>query len=227
MKPLFAPTLKTFPPPELALEDGIIDMSDDLRVERLLEAYSFGIFPWPHEALPTIWCSPDPRGVLNFTDFHVPRSLAKFMKKCPWTFSFNKNFAEVMDSCAAQVRVGQSGTWITPKLRRAYLDFHAAGYAHSLEVWEGEELVGGLYGVYVAGVFAGESMFHRRTNASKVALVHLVDFLRAQGFTWMDTQMVTPVLESMGGVYISRQKYLDRLVLTKRRAKAIEFRFKT
>ncbi len=223
MKPLYAKHLKSFPHPELALDEGILDLSDDLRVERLLEAYSFGIFPWPHPELPTVWYSPVDRGILDFSDFHIPRSLQKFMKRTPFKYTFNKRFTEVLEACALQPRPGQNGTWITNKLIRAYRDFHRAGYAHSLEVWEGSELVGGLYGVYVAGVFCGESMFHRRTNASKCALVKLVEFLAANGQDWMDIQMVTPLLSTFGGRYIPRRDFLRRLEESRASAREMIF----
>lgn len=225
MTKLFAKKRLTFPDPQQALDDGIVDLSDDLRVERLLEAYSFGIFPWPHEDLPTLWFSPDKRGVLDFKDFHVPRSLQRTLARDKFKFTFDRAFDAVIEACSSQSRPGQSGTWITPRLLRAYRDFHRAGYAHSLEVWEEGVLVGGLYGVYVGGVFGGESMFHLRPDASKAAVVKLVEFLRGKGLLWMDIQMVTPVLEHFGGHYIARAKFLERLELSKQVAKPIEFIF--
>lgn len=221
---LYANTLRTFPDPVLASDEGILDLSDDLRVERLLEAYSFGIFPWPHEELPTLWYCPTERGILDFTDFRIPKSMQKFMRKSSWTYTFNEAFDEVLDACAAAPRPGQRGTWITKKMVRAYRDFHRAGYAHSLEVWDGDELVGGLYGVYVAGLFCGESMFFHETNASKFALVKIVEFLKSQGLKWMDIQMVTPLLEQFGGKYVSRSVFLRRLETAKANAKPVEFR---
>lgn len=223
MKPLFARELKTFPHPEMTLAEGVLDVSDDLRVERLFEAYSFGIFPWPHEGLPTVWYCPEERGVLDFDRFHMSKSLRKFMSKCPWRVSFNECFAEVTEACAQQKRVGQHGTWITKRMLKAYLEFHRAGYAHSLEVWDDRQLVGGLYGVYVGGVFCGESMFHRATNASKFALVKLVDYLQGEGLEWMDIQMVTPLLSSFGGRYIPRRDFLRRLSDAHRVARALSF----
>lgn len=223
MKPLFAEKLLSFPPPEMALAEGILDVSDDLSTQRLLEAYSFGIFPWPHQDLPTLWYCPEERGILEFKDFHVPKSLRKFLAKSRWTYSFDRAFDQVARACAEQPRPGQQGTWITKKLLRAYREFHKAGYAHSLEVWDGDELIGGLYGVYVGGLFCGESMFHRRPNASKCALVKLIEFLSSQGLTWMDIQMVTPVLAALGGRYISREEFLGRLALCRRFAKPISF----
>lgn len=221
---LFADELVSFPPPQMALEEGIVDVSDDLRAERLLEAYSFGIFPWPHRDYPTLWFSPDPRGVLDFSDLHVPSSLKKFLAKDPFTYSFDRAFEEVIDACSAAARPGQQGSWITPKLRKAYLEFHRQGYAHSLEVWREDEVVGGLYGVYVAGAFCGESMFYRESNASKCAVVKLVEFLSRHGLKWMDIQMVTPVLEAFGGKYIAREAYLKRLQSTKLTARDLRFK---
>lgn len=226
MKKLFAAELKTFPDPETSLE-GVVDLSDDLRVERLLEAYSFGIFPWPHDDLPTLWYSPEERGVLDFADFHVPKSLNKFLRQQCWTYTFNQAFDEVIESCAGLKRPGQMGTWINKKIVRAYREFHAAGYAHSLEVWDGDCLIGGLYGVYVGGLFCGESMFYRETNASKAALVKLVEFLKSQGLTWMDIQMVTPVLEGFGGKYMKRKKFLAKLEQAKHSALPVKFEIKT
>ncbi len=221
---LFATQRRTFPDPNHPLDEGIVDLSDDLRVERLLEAYSFGIFPWPHQDLPTLWYCPDKRGVLDFAEFHVPRSLQKVIDKNQHHYTFNRCFDLVVEACAAMPRPDQSGTWITDKLLRAYIDFNRAGYAHSLEVWKNDDLVGGLYGVYVAGVFCGESMFYLQPNASKLALVRLIEFLRGHGILWMDIQMVTPALKSFGGKYILRKDYLERLELTKPQARPISFK---
>lgn len=221
---LFTDKLKTFPSPRDTMDEGILDLSDDLSVDRLLEAYSFGIFPWPFQDLPTVWYSPERRGVVDFADWHVPKSLRKFEAKSGFSYSMNRAFDQVILGCAESPRPGQSGTWITSKLVNAYKAFHKAGYAHSLEVWKEDRLVGGLYGVYVAGVFCGESMFFREDNASKCALVRMVDFLQEQGLQWMDIQMVTPLLENFGGKYISRDEFLNRLEQCKKTAQAIEFK---
>ncbi len=226
MKPLFAKQLRSFPHPEMTLAEGILDISDDLRVERLLEAYSFGIFPWPHEDLPTVWYCPEDRGVLEFSRFHIPTSLKKFLGKCLWTYTFDQCFAEVVKACSQQARPNQSGTWITKKMLKAYNDFHKAGYAHSLEVWDGSDLVGGLYGVYVGGVFCGESMFHRKTNASKCALVRLVQFLQENSLEWMDIQMVTPLSSAFGGRYIPRRDFLRKLKASRATARRLDFKIK-
>ena len=220
---LFATKREFFPDPRRALAEGIVQVSDDLRIERLFEAYSFGIFPWPHGEFPTLWFCPEERGVLDFSEFHIPRSLQKLAAKSPFRITFDQNFAGVIASCSRVPRPGQSGTWIQAPLARAYSEFHRAGYAHSVEVWQGADLVGGLYGVLVGGVFSGESMFYLRPNASKLALVRLVDFLRAQGLLWMDIQMVTPALARLGGKYISRDAFLERLVLSKKLARPIDF----
>lgn len=221
---LFAKSLRSFPDPAQSSSEGIVDLSDDLRVERLLEAYSFGIFPWPHQDLPTLWYCPEQRGVLDFPSFHVPRSLQKTMRSGRFQYTFNRCFDVVIEACAKMPRPFQDGTWITDRLLRAYKAFHRAGYAHSLEVWEGDDLVGGLYGVYVAGLFCGESMFYLKPNASKAALVKMVEYLSAHGLLWMDIQMVTPALEQFGGKYISRDDFLMRLELSKQTAQPLEFK---
>jgi leucyl/phenylalanyl-tRNA--protein transferase len=226
VKRLFAAKREVFPDPATAHANGVVAVGDDLSVERLLEAYSFGIFPWPQEGYPTLWFCPLERGVIDFSEFHVSRSLAKFQRQHEgeFKFSFNTAFSEVIQQCAESPRPGQDGTWINENILEGYQNFHRAGYAHSFEVWRGDDLVGGIYGVYVAGVFSGESMFFLEPNASKVALVRLVDFLRSAGLNWMDIQMVTPALEQMGGKYISRMEFLARLEREKFRARQIEFK---
>lgn len=220
---LFSDQLRTFPNPLHASDEGIVDFNDDLRAERLLEAYSFGIFPWPHPDLPTLWFCPPQRGILEFREFHISKSLKKFCRQAPFRVTFDRAFDQVLAACASLPRPGQSGTWITDKLLKAYREFHRAGYVHSLEVWEGENLVGGLYGVYVAGLFSGESMFYLRPNASKFGLVKLIEFLQSNGLEWIDIQMVTPLLKSLGGKYISRADFLARLERGKANARQIEF----
>lgn len=219
MKRMFTRDLISFPHPLMAGEDGVLDISDDLSVERLLEAYSFGIFPWPHDGYPTLWFSPAKRGVLDFADLHIPKSLRKFLRHSPFSVTRDCDFAAVIRECAQ----ARDPTWITPKIIRAYENFHTADYAHSVEVWREGRLVGGLYGVYVAGVFSAESMFFRETNASKVALLHLIDFLGTQGLKWMDIQMVTSVLKQLGGREISREEFFIRLMNVRETASAIDF----
>lgn len=184
----------------------------ELSVANLYAAYRKGIFPWPQEGYPMLWFSPEERGVIDFNEFHIPRSLEKFLKKNPQIeFSINHEFLDVIRACQKQTRPGQAGTWINEQIVNAYNNFHKAGYAHSLEVWDGDELVGGIYGVLVEGVFSAESMFYKKPNASKLALWALVDHLKDQGHQWMDVQMITPVVEAMGGKYISRDDFLARL----------------
>jgi leucyl/phenylalanyl-tRNA--protein transferase len=191
--------------------------------EILLEAYSFGIFPWPQEDLPLLWFSPPQRGLLFFEDYHVSRSFEKFLKKAPFKVTLNEAFEQVIRNCQKSYRPDQQGTWITEELVSAYVQFHKAGYAHSVECWEGNRLVGGLYGVYVAGAFCGESMFFIETNASKLCLHSLVMFLKSQSFRWMDVQMVTPLLETFGAKYVRREVFQALLTESKASARKVEF----
>jgi len=193
----------------------------------LFEAYAQGLFPWPQPgdedggAIPLY--APDPRGVLDFDDLHVPRSLEKILRRTDLVCTLDRDFVAVMEACAGLPRRGQQGTWITPQLKVLYEDFHRAGHAHSLEVWLDGQLVGGIYGVYVLGVFSGESLFHLRPNMGKVALIRLVEFLRAQGLQWMDIQMVTPALQALGGKWISAEEFSARLRVAQARAVPIRF----
>lgn len=197
-----------FPDPRNATAEGLVAVGGDFSAERLLLAYRSGIFPWTDA--PISWWSPDPRGIFELEQFHVPRSLEKFLRKNPYTVTRDRAFRAVMEGCAVpDERRGQ--TWITPNFIAAYTRLHELGHAHSVECWRGEELVGGIYGVAVGGLFAGESMFHRADNASKVALHHLVTHLRAQGFALFDIQMVTETTQQMGAREIPRAQYLERL----------------
>lgn len=212
-KPLTTGPVK-FPDPWLLPEesDGLIYIGGNLGVDTLVQAYSNGIFPWPLEEIyPLFWFCPEPRGVLDFNDLHIPKSLARLRRKNLYRYTFNQAFARVMAECAKQPRPGQEGTWIVPSLLPSYEAFHREGYAHSIEVWRGDDLVGGLYGVYVKGVFSGESMFHLEANTSKLALIEMIQKLKALGLQWMDIQMLTPVTELLGGHYISRRDFLLRL----------------
>ncbi|WP_415062736.1 leucyl/phenylalanyl-tRNA--protein transferase [Bdellovibrio sp.] len=201
-----------FPDPRDTLAEGIIAVGGKLDVGTLYAAYSRGIFPWPQPNLPMLWFSPERRGILEFKDFKVSESLQRFRRKNPQIeFTVNKDFPHVMEECAKQPRPGQEGTWITPMMKRAYHDFFKAGYCLSVEVREDNILIGGIYGVLVEGVFSGESMFYKKPNASKLALWYLVDLLKSQGHEWMDVQMVTPVVGSMGGKYVDREDYLEML----------------
>jgi leucyl/phenylalanyl-tRNA--protein transferase len=197
-----------FPDPRTADSDGLVALGGDLSADRLRLSYRSGIFPWT--ANPVSWWSPDPRGIFDLAHFHVPHSLAKFIRKQPFELAHNRAFRQVMGCCAAPGK-GRGQTWISPEFIEAYSQLHQLGDAHSVECWRAGELVGGIYGVSFGGLFAGESMFHRATNASKVALCHLVERLRARGFVLFDIQMVTPTTRQLGAVEISREEYLKRL----------------
>lgn len=210
-----------FPHPLDTTYEGLLLVDDEISTEILLEAYSFGIFPWPQEDLPLLWFSPPERGVLEFKDYRVNRTFEKFLKKTEFRVTFNSAFEEVIRNCQKSFRPDQQGTWITDAIAEAYLQFHKDGYAHSVECWLEDRLVGGLYGVYVAGVFCGESMFFIEPNASKYCLHRLIMFLKSQGLEWMDVQMVTPLLASFGARYVSRDDYLRRLEAAKVKARPL------
>ena len=180
----------------------------DMSVRRLLLAYRSGIFPWTTD--PVTWWSPDPRAIFEFDLFHVSHSLQRTLRKNPFVITLDRAFQEVMEGCAAS-GPGRRTTWITPEFIESYSRLHLEGHAHSLECWQAGRLAGGIYGVAIGGFFAGESMFHRATNASKVALYHLVELLRQQGFTLFDIQMLTPITTQLGGITIPREQYLKRL----------------
>ncbi len=189
----------------------IIGFGGELTVENLTTAYRSGIFPWHIDGLPLPWFCPERRAILEFADLKVSRSLRRELRKTPFTFSIDRAFADVIERCAGAVRPDGAGTWITPEFKRAYCHLHRIGMAHSVEVWDGEDLVGGLYGVDAGGVFCGESMFFRRSNASKFALLHLIERLRERGATWIDIQVMTPHFEAFGAKEIERTDFLDRL----------------
>lgn len=176
--------------------------------ELLVHAYQQGVFPMGMEDGTIGWFSPDPRGIIPLDAFHVPGRLQRVMSSGRFTTTVNREFEGVMRACAAN---REDGTWMTEELLRAYVDLHALGLAHSVEVWRAGRLVGGLYGVHLGGAFFGESMFHTETDASKVALVTLVERMRAGGFTLLDIQWVTPHLERFGAIEIPRAEYLRRL----------------
>jgi len=159
-----------------------------------------------------LWFCPDPRGVLDFAELHIPQSLKKWAKKNPnLEFTRNQAFVEVIEACARQPRPGQEGTWILPEVLQGYKELFKAGYVRSLEAWQDGALVGGIYGVDVNGLFSAESMFFRRPNVSKMCLWKMIEILQSEGRTWIDIQMVTPVSEQFGGKYISRADFLRRL----------------
>jgi len=198
-----------FPDATQADADGLVAVGGDLSSERLLVAYRNGIFPW--SVNPITWWSPDPRGILPLNEFHISASLAKFIRRCPYEVTLNQAFSEVMAACAAP-GPKRGGAWISREFIEAYTRLHELGHAHSVECWLEDKLVGGIYGVAVGGLFAGESMFHRADNASKVALCRLVQQLQDRGFALFDIQMVTPATRPFGAREISRREYLARLL---------------
>lgn len=197
-----------FPDPRLADEEGLVAVGGDFSVARLVAAYRCGVFPW--SVNPITWWSPGQRGIIELDTLHCSRSLTRVLRSDLFTVTVDQDFRGVMTACAEPVP-GRDSTWITSEFIAAYDELHEAGHAHSLEVWKGSRLVGGIYGVSQGGLFAGESMFHRVSNASKVALVRLVEHLREQRFTLFDVQMVTPITRQMGGTDIPRDEYLARL----------------
>jgi leucyl/phenylalanyl-tRNA---protein transferase len=208
--------MSVFPDPRAARGD-IIAIGADLSLETLRDAYGHGIFPWPHDDLPLPWFSPRRRAVIFFEELHVGRSLRRTAKRSLFRFSIDEAFDSVIRACASVPRREGEGTWIGPDMIRAYLRLHRSGIAHSVEAWKDDELVGGLYGVDAGGVFTGESMFHRRTDASKLALLHLIGQLRARGATWLDCQMLTPHMRALGAREIPRSRFLDLLAETQAR----------
>ena len=200
-----------FPDPRDTEPNGLLAMGGDLSPERLLIAYSMGIFPWYNPGDPILWHCPDPRMVLLPEDLHISRSLRPVLAKCSWSIRFDTDFAQVIRACAATKRRGQEGTWITPEMIKAYERLYELGFAHCVEVWDGEELIGGIYGVALGRAFFGESMFYRRANASKVALVHLVRRLDAQGYELIDCQQQTAHTARFGAALMQRSEFLDAL----------------
>ena len=197
-----------FPEANLANAEGLVAIGGDLSAERLLLAYRSGVFPWTVN--PISWWSPDPRAILELNRLHVSESLKKILHKKPFEVTVDRAFRPVIEHCAAPMP-GRSETWITAEFIEAYARLHEQGHAHSVECWQDRKLAGGIYGVAIGGFFAGESMFHLASNASKVALYHLVQHLREREFTLFDIQMLTPVTKQMGGTLIPRRQYLERL----------------
>jgi leucyl/phenylalanyl-tRNA---protein transferase len=197
-----------FPDPRSADDDGLVALGGDFSTPRLLQAYRSGIFPWTIE--PITWWSPDPRGILELNGFHLSRSLAKVLRQGVFEVTIDRAFRAVMEGCAAPAP-GRRTTWITAEFIAAYSELHRSGHAHSLECWQGGCLVGGIYGVSMGGLFAGESMFHAVANASKVVLFHLVEHLRHREYALFDIQMLTPITRQLGGKNIARSEYLRRL----------------
>lgn len=197
-----------FPAASSADEDGLVAIGGDLSPERLLLAYDSGIFPWYDEGLPPLWWSPDPRTVLTAEGLHVSRSLARTLRRAPFRLTLDRAFGRVIRECAAG---RATGTWIIPEMVEAFERLHALGHAHSVEAWQGERLAGGLYGVHRGGLFAAESMFHRVTDASKVALVAAVRSFARAGIEVFDVQMTTPHLASLGAEEWPRSRFVRRV----------------
>ncbi len=206
------PPAKFFPPAESATEEGLVGVGGCLAADWLLDAYTHGIFPWPidEQGEPMPWWSLDPRAIFEFDAFHVPRRLQRTCRSRRFTLTCDKDFAGVIRSCASG-RWRQGGTWITPAMIEAYTQMHRLGHAHSIEAWRQGRLTGGIYGIAVAGLFAAESMFYNQRDASKVALVALVEHLRARGYLLFDIQQLTPHSQRFGAVEIPRHDYLSRL----------------
>jgi leucyl/phenylalanyl-tRNA---protein transferase len=206
------PPSRFLPPAEEAGEDGFVGFGGELTPPWLLDAYRHGIFPWPMSKRDTAvpWFSPDPRAIIEFEKFHVPRRLLRVCKSGRFEICFDRDFEGVICGCAVG-RGRKGGTWLTPKMIAAYIRMHELGHAHSVEAWQDGRLAGGVYGIAIAGLFAAESMFYRVPEASKVALVHLVDHLRLRGYELLDVQQLTPNTARFGAIEIPRREYLHRL----------------
>lgn len=200
-----------FPHPSLAEDNGLLAFGGDLSIQRLLKAYTNGIFPWYSQGQPIMWWSLDPRLVLFPAEFKPSKSLRRLVKKQKFTVTFDMAFRDVIRACADMPRPDQEGTWIIPEMINAYENLFNNGYAHSCETWLNGKLVGGLYGVSIGKAFFGESMFHSITDASKVAFYHFIKHLEQSGFYFVDAQMHTNHLVSLGAREISREKYLNLL----------------
>lgn len=195
--------------------EDIVAVGGDLDPETLLAAYRRGVFPWPVEGLPLLWFSPRERAILDFADLHVGPRLARTRRRSTLRLTVDAAFPDVIRGCATTPRPGQDGTWITAEVIAAYVELHRRGVAHSVEAWRGDRLVGGVYGVDVDGAFSAESMFHRETDASKLALIGLVEHLAAGGLDWIDVQVLAPHLARLGARAVPREHFLRRLRQTR------------
>jgi leucyl/phenylalanyl-tRNA---protein transferase len=210
--------------PDPADEIGLVALDYNLSPERLISAYRHGIFPWPDSSpfSPIPWVCPPRRAILEFDALHIPRNLRKARRALDGLrFTIDGDFQAVIDECAAAPRAGQRGTWITPAMISAYTELHRRGCAHSVEAWDGDTIVGGLYGVTAGGVFTGESMFHRISDVSKLCVLHLIEHLRARGATWLDIQQLTPHFALLGAREISREEFLRKLAVERRAAREL------
>jgi leucyl/phenylalanyl-tRNA--protein transferase len=204
-----------FPDPRRTSPEGIVAVGGDLHPQTLSAAYRRGIFPWPATGYPMLWFCPPERAILEFGDMHVPRSLRRAASQSQLQFTIDRAFARVIRACAAAPRPGQDGTWITKEIIVAYTRFHQLGQAHSVEAWLDGRLVGGVYGVEIDGAFAAESMYYDVPNASKLALLHLIEHLRSRGLDWIDIQVMTPHMARLGAKEIQREEFLHKLQATR------------
>lgn len=205
-------TIQEFPPVDTADEHGLLAIGGDTEAESLLLAYKSGIFPWPLDGETLAWFCPPQRAVLFLEEFRISKNLKRDLKKKNFTFSINQKFKEVLQNCASsEFRKPGTGTWISEDVIEGYLEFHKAGYAHSIEVYEHGELVGGQYGVSIGNMWAGESMFYKVSNASKASLCFLVEYLLERGVQWIDCQVLNPFTESFGAKEVSREEFLKLL----------------
>lgn len=206
--------IEKFPPISHADEDGLLAIGGDLEVGSLLLAYQKGIFPWPmEESEPLMWFAPPYRAILDFKNFKIPKRLKRDLNKMDFQFRVDQNFDQVVKECAkSKNRKGQDGTWIINKMIKAYIDMNEAGYGVSFETYNSQDkLVGGMYGVRIGNYFAGESMFYLESNASKFALINAVEYMKNTGATFLDIQMMTPLLEMFGAKEITRAHFMRRL----------------
>jgi leucyl/phenylalanyl-tRNA--protein transferase len=211
---ILRPDSLSFPDHRAANREGLLALGGDLSVPRLLLAYRSGIFPWTDD--PLTWWSPDPRAIFDIETFRPPRRLAARIRQQPFEITVDRAFRAVIEACAEKAP-GRDSTWISPRFIDAYTELHRQGYAHSVEVWRQGKLAGGIYGVAIGGFFAGESMFHRVTDASKIALCFLMDHLRARRFDLFDTQVLSPLTARLGAIEIRRRDYLGRLATALRK----------
>jgi leucyl/phenylalanyl-tRNA--protein transferase len=210
--PVYAlPKTHVFPPVNHAEPDGLLAVGGDLEPDRILLAYQHGIFPWFSEGSPILWWSPDPRMVLMTKELKVSKSMRQVLRSGKFKITYDQAFKEVIEACGDVPRPGQDGTWLTREMRDAYLQLHQLGWAHSVEVWREGDLVGGLYGLALGRVFCGESMFSHESNASKAGFIDLVKRLETLGFQFIDCQVHTPHLESLGAKEIPREDFLELL----------------
>ena len=201
-----------FPSPQSATNEGVVAVGGDLNPLRILEAYKNGIFPWFNDDDNLMWWSPDPRMILYPEKIKISKSFKSFLKKKEYRVSFNENFEDVIESCSNIKRVNQKGTWITNGLKQSFIELHLMGYAHSVEVWQNGVIIGGLYGLDLGNIFCGESMFSIKSNASKVGLYFLCKELKQNNYRFIDCQVPSQHLRSLGAEEISRDNFLKKLV---------------